>query len=162
MKQKPDYNCEYVIVLGCQIRGDRITCSLKRRLDSAYDYACINTECKIIVSGGQGRGENKTEALAMYEYLCERGIDSDRIIMEDKSTDTNENMKYSVQYISDFSSPVGIATNNFHIFRSKLLAKGQGLTHVSGIASGSDDVLFVNYMVREAIGIVKDFVCGNY
>lgn len=162
MKQKPDYNCEYVIVLGCQIRGDRITRSLKRRLDSAYDYACINTECKIIVSGGQGRGENKTEALAMYEYLCERGIDSDRIIMEDKSTDTNENMKYSVQYISDFSSPVGIATNNFHIFRSKLLAKGQGLTHVSGIASGSDDVLFVNYMVREAIGIVKDFVCGNY
>ena len=151
-----------VIVLGCQIRGDRITRSLKRRLDSAYDYACINTECKIIVSGGQGRGENKTEALAMYEYLCERGIDSDRIIMEDKSTDTNENMKYSVQYISDFSSPVGIATNNFHIFRSKLLAKGQGLTHVSGIASGSDDVLFVNYMVREAIGIVKDFVCGNY
>ena len=81
MKQKPDYNCEYVIVLGCQIRGDRITRSLKRRLDSAYDYACINTECKIIVSGGQGRGENKTEALAMYEYLCERGIDSDRIIM---------------------------------------------------------------------------------
>lgn len=162
MKQKPDYNCEYVIVLGCQIRGDRITRSLKRRLDSAYDYACINTECKIIVSGGQGRGENKTEALAMYEYLCERGIDSDRIIMEDKSTDTNENMKYSVQYISDFSSPVGIATNNFHIFRSKLLAKGQGLTHVSGIASGSDDVLFVNYMVREAMGIVKDFVCGNY
>ena len=106
-----------------RIRGDRITRSLKRRLDSAYDYACINTECKIIVSGGQGRGENKTEALAMYEYLCERGIDSDRIIMEDKSTDTNENMKYSVQYISDFSSPVGIATNNFHIFRSKLLAK---------------------------------------
>ena len=71
-------------------------------------------------------------------------------------------MKYSVQYISDFSSPVGIATNNSIYSGLSVLAKGQGLTHVSGIASGSDDVLFVNYMVREAIGIVKDFVCGNY
>ena len=162
MKQKPDYNCEYVIVLGCQIRGDRITRSLKRRLDSAYDYACINTECKIIVSGGQGRGENKTEALAMYEYLCERGIDSDRIIMEDKSTDTSENMKYSVQYIENTDSLVGIATNNFHIARSRLLARHAGLNNTCGMPAESDHVLFINYMVREAIGIVKDFVFGNF
>ena len=162
MKQKPDYNCEYVIVLGCQIRGDRITRSLKRRLDSAYDYACINTECKIIVSGGQGRGENKTEALAMYEYLCERGIDSDRIIMEDKSTDTSENMKYSVQYIENKDSLVGIVTNNFHIARSRLLASHAGLNNTCGMPAESDHVLFINYMVREAIGIVKDFVFGNF
>ena len=162
MMTKPQDNCDYIIVLGCQIRGDHITRSLKNRLNVAVDYATDNPDTTIIVSGGKGKGENTTEAYAMYNYLVSKGIDSSRIIQEDKSTDTNENMKYSVQYISDFSSPVGIATNNFHIFRSKLLAKGQGLTHVSGIASGSDDVLFVNYMVREAIGIVKDFVCGNY
>ena len=82
--------------------------------------------------------------------------------MEDKSTDTNENMKYSIQYIDNYNASIGIVTNNFHIFRAKLLARGKGLTNVCGIASPSDEVLFVNYMVREAVGIVKDFVYGNY
>ena len=93
MKKKPEDNCDYIIVLGCQIRGDWITKSLKNRLDAAYDYACSNQDTRIIVSGGQVKGENKTEALAMYEYLCSRGISSERIVMEDKSTDTNENMR---------------------------------------------------------------------
>jgi hypothetical protein len=162
MKKKPEDNCDYIIVLGCQIRGDRITKSLKNRLDAAYDYACNNQDTRIIVSGGQGKGENKTEALAMYEYLCSRGISSERIVMEDKSTDTNENMLYSVRHIDDCNAKVGIVTNDFHIFRAKLLARGKGLNNICGIPAPSDEVLFVNYMVREAVGIVKDFVYGNY
>lgn len=162
MNQKPQSNCDYIIVLGCQIRGDRITKSLKKRLDAAYDYAVSNPDTEIIVSGGQGQGENKTEALAMYEYLCEKNIAPERIIMEDKSTDTNENMLYSIRYIDDKNASVGIVTNNFHIFRAKLLARGKGLKNICGIPASSDKVLFVNYMVREAIGIVKDFVYGNY
>ena len=162
MKKEPEDNCDYIIVLGCQIRGDRITKSLKNRLDAAYDYAYSNQDTRIIVSGGQGKGENKTEALAMYEYLCSRGISSERIVMEDKSTDTNENMLYSVRYIDDCNAKVGIVTNDFHIFRAKLLARGKGLNNICGIPAPSDEVLFVNYMVREAVGIVKDFVYGNY
>ena len=162
VKQKPMDDCEYIIVLGCQIRGDRITKSLRKRLDAAYDYVQTDKECTIIVSGGQGKGENKSEALAMYEYLCDRGIDSERIIMEDESTDTNENMIYSIRYIDNHDAKVGIVTNNFHIFRAKLLARGKGLTDICGIPASSDEVLLVNYMVREAIGIVKDFVFGNY
>lgn len=57
---------------------------------------------------------------------------------------------------------VGIVTNDFHIFRAKLLARGKGLNNICGIPAPSDEVLFVNYMVREAVGIVKDFVYGNY
>lgn len=98
----------------------------------------------------------------MYEYLCSRGISSERIVMEDKSTDTNENMLYSVRHIDDCNAKVGIVTNDFHIFRAKLLARGKGLNNICGIPAPSDEVLFVNYMVREAVGIVKDFVYGNY
>ena len=162
MKLKPEDNCRYIIVLGCQIRGDKVTKSLRKRLDAAYDYAIKNPDTIIIVSGGQGKGENKTEALAMYEYLCDKGISSQRIFMEDKSTDTNENMMYSVRYIDDYDAATGIVTNNFHIFRARLLARGKGLTHTCGIPAQSDEVLLINYMVRETIGIVKDFVYGNY
>lgn len=162
MTTKPQDNCDYIIVLGCQIRGDHITRSLKNRLDVAASYALDNPDTTIIVSGGKGKGENTTEAYAMYNYLVSKGIDGSRIIQEDKSTDTSENMKYSVQYIENTDSQVGIVTNNFHIARSRLLARHAGLKNTCGMPAESDHVLFINYMVREAIGIVKDFVFGNF
>ena len=152
MMAKPKDNCDYIIVLGCQIRGDHITRSLKNRLDVAVSYAIDNPDTTIIVSGGRGKGENTTEAFAMYNYLVSRGIDGSRIIQEDNSTDTSENT----------DSLVGIATNNFHIARSRLLARHAGLNNTCGMPAESDHVLFINYMVREAIGIVKDFVFGNF
>ncbi|MDO5338879.1 MAG: YdcF family protein [Eubacteriales bacterium] len=162
MTAKPRNNCDYIIVLGCQIRGDHITRSLKNRLNVAVDYAADNPDTTIIVSGGKGKGENTTEAYAMYNYLVSKGIDGSRIIQEDKSTDTSENMKYSVKYIDNKDAMVGIVTNNFHIARSRLLARHAGLKNTCGMPAESDHVLFINYMVREAIGIVKDFVFGNF
>lgn len=162
MMTKPQDNCDYIIVLGCQIRGDHITRSLKNRLNVAVDYATDNPDTIIIVSGGKGKGENTTEAYAMYNYLVSKGIDSSRIIQEDKSTDTSENMKYSVEYIDNKDALAGIVTNNFHVARSRLLARHAGLNNTCGIPAESDHVLFINYMVREAIGIVKDFVFGNF
>ncbi len=162
MTTKPQDNCDYIIVLGCQIRGDHITRSLKNRLDVAVSYAIDNPDTIIIVSGGKGKGENTTEAYAMYNYMVSKGIEGSRIIQEDKSTDTSENMKYSVQYIQNTDSLVGIVTNNFHIARSCFLARHAGLKNTCGMPAESDHVLFINYMVREAIGIVKDFVFGNF
>ena len=162
MMAKPKDNCDYIIVLGCQIRGDHITRSLKNRLDVAVSYAIDNPDTTIIVSGGRGKGENTTEAFAMYNYMVSKGIDGSRIIQEDKSTDTSENMKYSVQYIENTDSLVGIVTNNFHIARSRFLARHAGLNNTCGMPAESDHVLFINYMVRESIGIVKDFVFGNF
>ena len=162
MMTKPQDNCDYIIVLGCQIRGDHITRSLKNRLNVAVDYATDNPDTTIIVSGGKGKGENTTEAYAMYNYLVSKGIDSSRIIQEDKSTDTSENMKYSVKYMDNKDALAGIVTNNFHVARSRLLARHAGLNNTCGIPAESDHVLFINYMVREAIGIVKDFVFGNF
>lgn len=161
MVQKPADDCQYIIVLGCQIRGTRVTKSLRKRLDTAYEYAAAHPDTVIIVSGGQGPGEDMTEAQAMYDYLCGRGIDKARIIQENRSYNTDQNMRYSVDYIGDKTARVGIVTSDFHIFRAKMLAKAKGLHNVCGIASPSDEILFVNYMVREAIGILKDFAVGN-
>ena len=138
MMAKPKDNCDYIIVLGCQIRGDHITRSLKNRLDVAVSYAIDNPDTTIIVSGGRGKGENTTEAFAMYNYMVSKGIDGSRIIQEDKSTDTSENMKYSVQYIENTDSLVGIVTNNFHIARSRLLARHAGLNNTCGMPAESD------------------------
>lgn len=162
MNAYTEEDCDYIIVLGCQIRGSRVTKSLRKRLDKALEYCLKHPDTVVIVSGGKGNGEDISEAEAMYNYLADRGVDKERIIMEAQSYDTEQNMRYSVRFIEDKSAKVGIVTSNFHVFRAKRLAAAKGLKNIYGIAAASDPVLTVNYMVREAIGIVKDFVMGNF
>lgn len=162
MTSVPKNECEYVIILGAQIKGYTPSKALKDRLDTAYDYIVTDPDIKIIVSGGQGSNEVTSEARVMKDYLVSKGIASERIIMEDKSKNTAENLKYSAELIEDRTASVGIVSSNFHIYRATKLAAAQGLTNVSGLASPCRSILFLNYIVRESIGITKDAVMGNY
>lgn len=161
MNEIPQEKLDYIIVLGAQVRGDRITKSLKQRLDSAYEYAIANNDTVIIVSGGRGPGENLTEAAAMERYLVQRGIDSSRIVKEDKSTSTKENLNYSKAIIKDDRDSVGIVTNGFHVFRAVKIAKKCGFSNVSGIAAPTNRILWMNYVVRECFALVKEVLVGN-
>lgn len=145
----------YIIVLGAQVRGRKITNSLKRRLDKALDYLKENPAAYVIVSGGQGPGEDISEAAAMAQYLHEHGIDKTRIIEENTSTSTWENLIYSMKYIKDNQVPAGIVTNNFHIYRALKLGQKAGYTHLYGLPASSNPVLLLNYMVREFFAIIR-------
>lgn len=164
MMSKPENKADYVIVLGAQIRGEHITKSLRKRLDAAMEYYYENGEVMIIVSGGQGKGEDIPEAFAMKQYLEENGIPSGNIIMEDKSTTTNENLRFSYDIIcehGDEEANILICSNNFHIFRAVKLARHIGLQNVEGLAASSDNKLLLSYMVRDSLAIFKEFLLGN-
>ena len=77
-----------IIILGACVKGKRITGSLRKRLDKGAEYLLAHENTKVIVSGGQGKGEDVTEAFAMKNYLLDKGIDGKRIIMEEKSHST--------------------------------------------------------------------------
>ena len=141
----------FVIVEGC------IISSCRAKGEPNLDYE--NTRC--IGSGGQGANEPHSEAQGMYDYLVGKGIDKERIIMEDKSTDTSENIAFSSVFLDVENDHVGIVTNNFHVFRGVHLAKHQGIQNVCGIAAPSNVYFQLNNMVREFFGIIKDLVCGN-
>lgn len=159
--EKGEENLDYIIVLGAQIKEKGPSAALKFRLDEAYDYLIENEDTVCIVSGGQGPNEPCTEAQGMYEYLVEKGIEPERIIMEDKSTDTSENIMFSSKFLDKENDRVGIVTNNFHVFRGVHLAKHLGIENVCGISARSNVYFQLNNMVREFFGIMKDFVCGN-
>ncbi|MBQ4069587.1 MAG: YdcF family protein [Lachnospiraceae bacterium] len=161
MFSKPVKDADYVIVLGAQIKGTRVTKSLAKRLDAAYEYAIENDKCIIIVSGGQGVGEDTTEAEAMKKYLVDRGLEADRILEEGKSTSTKENLFFSKEIIDNPDAEVVIATNNFHVFRAKKLAGKMGYKNISGTPAPSDNRLILNYMVREGLAIFKEKLMGN-
>ncbi|MCM1123402.1 MAG: YdcF family protein [Eubacterium sp.] len=154
-------NLDYIIVLGAQMKPAGPSAALKFRLDAAYDYLIDNEDTVCIVSGGQGSNEPCTEAEGMYQYLTQKGIAPERILLEDKSTDTSENIAYSMALIGRGDVSVGIVTNNFHVFRGVHLAKAAGFQEVCGISARSNVYFQLNNMVREFFGIMKDLACGN-
>ncbi len=164
MTGKPQENLDYVIVLGAQVRGTRITNSLRKRLEAAKEYLDENPDTIAIVSGGQGSGEDLSEAQCMYDYLVENGISPDRIIMEDKSTNTDENIEFSMNIIEagyqGTAPSIGVITNNFHVYRTVKVCEKKGYD-VSGIPAESDRILFVNYMVREFFALVQYKLSGR-
>ena len=97
----------------------------------------------------------------MRDYLVERGIAPERILMEDKSTDTSENIAFSAALIGGTDKDVGIVTNNFHVFRGVMLARHAGFENACGISARSNIYFQPNNLVREFFGIMKDLVCGN-
>lgn len=159
--EKGKENLSYIIVLGAQVYEDGPSPVLRYRLDKAVDYLTVNPDTMCIVSGGQGENEPFSEAKGMSDYLMKKGIEKDRIIMEDQSGNTISNIENSMQYIDCTRDRVGIVTNHFHVFRATGIAKKQGIEQVYGIPAGTTLLYLPNNMLREFFGVWKDTIFGN-
>ncbi len=160
---RADYTEEAVIVLGCGVKGTVPTGSLVRRMDKAIEYYNNNNKALIIVSGGQGPQEEISEAQAMYEYMTARGVPADSIVMEDKSTSTDENFKYSKAILDERLGDdyrVVYITNSFHSYRAGELARLNGLNVRSYSASTALLSLLPCYL-REVLAVVKLWIFGR-
>ena len=148
---------DYIIVLGAQMRDWGPSVVYKSRLDSAIEYLNSNPNTKVIVTGGQGINESISEGEGGKNYLVEQGIEEDRIIVENKSCDTDENIRNALQFIDTTDDlKIGIVTNNFHVFRGVLITKRYTDADVTGIAAFTEYLYLPNNMVRETFGILKD------
>ena len=156
-----DYTENTVIVLGCGIRGERVSVGLAKRLNKAAEYHKKNPDAVIIVSGGQGPQEDIPEALAMKRYLVDKGIDESKIIMEEKSTSTITNFRYSREIMEREGlslSSVVFVTNAYHVYRAVSYAKDEGFLEVNHL--GTDIIWYtipMNYM-REMLAVMKMWV----
>jgi uncharacterized SAM-binding protein YcdF (DUF218 family) len=151
---------EYVVVLGAGIKGSELSLTLQQRLDTSLTYANLKKDIPIIVSGGQGPGEDITEAEAMSNYLINKGISKDRIILESKSTSTQENLLYSKVIMNSEGSKnptIMIVTSDYHMHRAKLIAKKLGF-EAYGISSKSPGYLKPMNMIREYLATIKTFL----
>lgn len=159
--KEPPPNADYILVLGAQVKGKNLTYALQSRLDTAYEYAVENPESMVIVSGGQGPGEDVTEAYAMAEYLKMKGLVESRLILEDQSTSTYENIEYSKPLMDSTDANVVLVTNHFHVYRGVGVAKKQGLTNVEGLGAPTKWYTIPNQYVREAFAVVKYKLFGQ-
>ena len=141
-KNKPKYDKDCIIILGCQIRKDgNLTNLLKGRVDRAIEFAKMqkqntNKDIIFVPSGGKGNDEVVSEAIAMKNYLLKQGVKEENILIEDKSTNTFENIKYSNNLIKEKidNAKMVFSTTNYHVFRAGCIATQQNL-NIEGIGA---------------------------
>ncbi|MBQ2110868.1 MAG: YdcF family protein [Clostridia bacterium] len=161
VKYEPDKDKDFLIILGCGLRKDGTPTPLLRgRCDRALAFDKkqreeTGKELIFVTSGGQGENEANSESLAMKNYLLEKGIPEERIIEEDRSTDTFENMKFSKAKIEahDKNAKVAFSTTNYHVFRSGLFARRVKMRAV-GIGAKTKWYFWPNAAVREFVGLL--------
>lgn len=147
-----------VIVLGCAVHGYTPSNSLIMRLNKCIEYTQINKAAVIVVSGGQGPQEKISEAEAMADYLVANGVDSNRILIENKATSTNENFINSKKILDEHfqgnSYKTCFITNHFHTYRAGELARLNGLDTSCYSAKTPATAMLMCY-VREVMAVVK-------
>ncbi|HHV98796.1 MAG TPA: YdcF family protein [Clostridiaceae bacterium] len=152
---------DYLIILGAGLRGERVSLTLMERLEKGIEFLTQYPDVKVVVSGGQGRGESITEAEAMRRYLVGKGIDEERIIKEDRATSTMENMKFSKEILDKQSGKdtkdITIITSDFHMLRAKMLARRNGL-NPRGITCNTPVQVRINCYIREYFAFIKSFL----
>ena len=160
--REPEKNAT-VIVLGAAINGDRPSRMLADRLNTTANYLEENPDSVCIVSGGQGSDEAYPEAQVMYNYLVEKGVDPSRIYQEDRSTNTEENIRFSREIIEaeGLNSHVVVATQEFHQYRAQTLAKKEGLTRVGPATCRTPLHLLECYWVREFAAVCRLWLLGR-
>ena len=159
--RSPERDADYCIVLGCKVNGNRPSTALRYRIEAAARYLTDHPQTLAIASGGQGADEGISEASCIRQELIAAGIAEERILMEDHSTSTMENIHYSRELIADSEARVVMITSNYHVYRSMELAKRAGLRRVSGFGAEPGPVMALHYFVREAFALVKDYLVGN-
>ncbi|WP_163100153.1 YdcF family protein [Peribacillus alkalitolerans] len=148
---------EFLIVLGARVKGTVPSLSLQYRIEKAAEYLLENPHVIVIASGGQGPGEEISEAEAIKRGLIEQGVEDHRIIKEDKSTNTVENIKFSKELIPDHLEKGMIVTNDFHLFRSKMIAQDLNIP-LDGLSAKTPLVAIPKSYSREYLAITKYFL----
>lgn len=161
----PVVDCDYVVVLGAGVNGTAPSLSLSDRLNAAYDYLVAYPDTVCVVSGGKGDGENISEALCMFNELTARGIAPERVWMEDRSTSTRENIRFSLDIIEEKTGirpdAIGLVSSEYHLYRAGLFAREENVVSYGIPARTSWVSLRINYFLREIAAIWHHIILGG-
>ncbi|MCH5199809.1 MAG: YdcF family protein [Oscillospiraceae bacterium] len=153
-----------VVVLGCKVgKTGNPSMMLEYRIEKAYEYLSENPELICVASGGQGPNEALSEGQVIRDKLVEKGIDPSRILIEDRSTSTSENLEYSLLLLENEgiqAENIAIVTDGFHQLRAALMAKDMGV-EAYAVSADTRFWLVPTYWVREWFALSHLFVFGR-
>lgn len=143
---------DYIVVLGAGLIGDQVTPLLASRIDKGIAIYQKQPGSKLIMSGGQGPDELLSEGQAMANYALEKGVPAEDILIENQSTNTEENLKFSYALMKS-GSRFALVTNYYHVFRAMLLARKLKIKCI-GYGAKTKFYFSLNAFIREFVGYV--------
>ena len=146
---------DYCIVLGAAVHGNIPSRVLNERINAAFDFLTEYPETTAILSGGQGKGEDISEAECMFKVLVSKGISPERLILESKSTSTEENIRFSKELFSADSAT--IITSETHLYRACLIARSQGL-NASPYYSHTETPVAISQYLPESVAVWYEWI----
>lgn len=163
MNHQPTQEADTIIVLGAKVWGTlddpKPSPVLKERLDTAYLYLADHPNTKVIVTGGQGNDEPASEASVMRDYLLSRGITEERILLEDQSTSTIENLQFA-QNFGDLGHTL-IVTSDYHSYRALMMAQRFGIEDAESLPAPSESKAKLKDTIREIIALGYHIIFSN-
>lgn len=154
--QKNYDDVDYTIVLGAGLRGENMTLTLKQRVDTSLEYIDkSNNFGYIVMSGGQGAGESIPESYAMKKYVVQNGVSDEKVLTEDKSTSTYENILFSIGLIEKHSNEdienlnIKVITSGFHSLRAKFICNKLGIKNLTVLSAPINPIFIPTYYIRE-------------
>lgn len=163
MKIKPADNAPAVI-LGAQVKPWGASRLLKQRIYAAEDYLQKHPEVKAIASGGQGYNEPMSEAQCIYEFLVKDGIDPQRVILEDQSVNTEQNLLYSTAILKEkqLGNEIAIVSDSYHQLRARIIAhkidRNIRVGACNTVNTKFGYLIYPSFFVREWIAIPVEIV----
>lgn len=151
---KKKRNADYIVVLGCGIIGTKVTPLLAARLEKGIELLHCNENAVLILSGGQGAGEDIPESAAMADYVRKRGVEEEKIILEQNSVSTQENLLFSRELMKKPKPEIVVVTTGYHVFRALILARRQGIKCV-GFGAKTKWYFALNAFLREFAGYLS-------
>lgn len=157
----PSDGADYLVVLGARLYGESPSPTLVLRLQEAGEYLDRNPDTVAILSGGQGKDEWISEAEAMAKYLENKGISRQRLLIENESTNTWENIENSLLLIDSVEGlenvKITIVSSEYHLYRAKLLARRQGV-EAEGLPAEVPPSVEIASWIREYLALGKSFL----
>lgn len=149
-----------LIVFGAGVNGTQPSLTLESRLEAALGYIrAQDGDMPVVVTGARGRGEEISEARCMAEWLTARGVDPERIWLEEQATDTAENVRYSIDLLAehgvDTTADIAFCTSDYHMCRAMYLRGYPYVVPVSAKLPARYWPLTLNYYIREAFAMAK-------
>lgn len=152
---------QYALVLGMALEDGKPTGDLLRRLDVAESILQENPEAALILCGGNPDQTGVTEAAVMRDLLIARGVPSEKLILEDRSSITEENFSFTAGMV-DPSEPIALITSDFHMTRALRCAAQAGFHRVLRRPAPSSILRFGPNLLAEAVLHIRDFVNAHH
>ena len=130
-RSAPNYtSANWLLVFGKRLVQGQIDMDYQARLNKAATLMKDSSNRHLMLVGGSARAEEISEAGAGQAYLESTGVNASRLMREEKSQNTLENLRHARQLMSGLTTGVvAMISNSYHLARIHTIANSLGIAH---------------------------------